>query len=348
MLKPLASVLRTGDPHATVDRLFRSQHVKDLQVITATTLVGLFVVFLTDVALAILSVERTYATYKGTHSFHFWLVLLAVFLASFTSLAPVLAICGAILTWAYQVGCARLGVVDLFACEISTLCKVATIVDTVRRYVDRFNQPPAEVAGAGGLHMPAHQFTSQENYFPVFENCTRDLQTLEATVVINITEFYTFMKSVRDSLRTLTETRHQPPDLKAPFNQPPPVGSWHEAARNVVYMMFLGLESARQAVGELVEFEPEQTERTIVILISELEAYSFLISQFKDPEDMRHKRLILREADYRHLVPVLCDSVKAGTIGAAAESQELRAWERAMQLLPELQRRYQSFLRIQQ
>jgi hypothetical protein len=54
-------------------------------------------------------------------------------------------------------------------------------------------------------------------------------------------------------------------------------GCWHQAARNVVYMLFLGLESARRAIADLVEFEPERAERTIVILISELEAYRFFV-----------------------------------------------------------------------
>ena len=33
LLQPIAGLLRTGDEHATIDRLFESQHVRDLQVI---------------------------------------------------------------------------------------------------------------------------------------------------------------------------------------------------------------------------------------------------------------------------------------------------------------------------
>ena len=45
---------------------------------------------------------------------------------------PVVGVVGAVIAWAYQSGSARLGVIDLFACEISTLCRVAT-VSSIRR-----------------------------------------------------------------------------------------------------------------------------------------------------------------------------------------------------------------------
>ena len=112
---------------------------------------------------------------------------------------PVLGVVGAVIAWAYQSGTARLGVIDLFACEISTLCPVATVVDTVRRYAGKFDQAPTAAAHTTGPRQPPHHFSSQENYFPVFETNTRDLQTLEARVVINITEFYTYMMAFRDS-----------------------------------------------------------------------------------------------------------------------------------------------------
>jgi len=64
---------------------------------------------------------------------------------------------------------------------------------------------------------------------------------------------------------------------------------WREAARNVIYMIFLGLESARNAVTNLVEFEPDKAERRIVILISELDASRFLRSQFVDESDIGHQ-----------------------------------------------------------
>jgi hypothetical protein len=326
-LNPLALLLRTGDPHATVDRLFTSQHVRDLQLIIGFA--ALLVSF-TGFALLLDSAVTS----------HNWLAATGKFFAVF---APVLAVFGAVLAWAYQVGSARLGVVDLFACEISTLCRVTTIADTVRRYVHKFEQgPPAEPGARGPRVAAAQQFTSQENYFPVFESCTRDLQTLEARVVIDITAFYTFMKAVRDSMRMQAQIGPQPADPKLQSKKTPAAGPWHEAARNLVYMMFLGLESARHALAALVEFQPESAERAIVVLISELEAYRFLRSQFKDEKDVYHQRLQLREADYRYLVPELCRAVEAGRSAekTGTEPHEPPLWEPAWRLLPELDRRY--------
>lgn len=302
------------DPHATVSRLFTSRHVRDLQMIIYSAFFLFFVA-----------------------------CLIARALGGFLALlAPLLTVFGAVLAWAYQVGSARLGVVDLFACEIATLCRVAAVVDTARRSIDTFSQgPPEESSGSSGLQMPGHHFTSQENYFPVFESNSRDLQALDAKVVINITAFYTFMKAVRDSLRTLAEIRPDRVDLDSPSNKSQAAGSWHKGARNVIYLLFLGLESARRAIADLVEFEPEKAERTIVVLLSELEAYRFLRSQFEEETDVYHQRIMLRAPEYRQLVPELCHSVEAGR---ALEKTKIgkASWEEAWVLLPELQRRFQA------
>jgi hypothetical protein len=239
----------------------------------------------------------------------------------------VLAVFGAVLTWAYQVGSARLGVVDLFACEIITLCRVAFVSDTVDRLIDMFNQgPPRTSAAAGGI--PAvHQFNSQEDYFPVFEANARDLQTLEARVVIQITAFYTYIKAVRDSMRTLSEIGAQG-------------AAWQMAAGDVIYRMFLGLESARFAITELDEFEPESAERRILILIGELQAYGFLYSHF-DVNDRRYKRLDLRKADYEKLVPQLCRSVEKGLAEKTASHSARKIWRQAAELLDTLNKRFE-------
>jgi hypothetical protein len=340
LLKPVAGVLQTGDPAATIDRLFISQHVTDLQLIIAFAF--LLVLFIM-VVVALVSLGNQVQGQWSTINLHAWFAAAGSFFTFFT---PVFAIFGAVLAWAYQIGSARLGVVDLFACEISTLCRVAAVMDTVRRFVDRFEEgPPAE--SVGGPVVPVHQFTSQENYFPVFEDNTRDLQTLEARVVINITAFYTYMKAVRDSIRTLADIRPQAADLVSP-SEGPATGSWHEAVRNVIYMFFLALESARLAIADLVEFEPERAERTIVILISELEAYRFLCKQYPDEQEMHHERIMLRSPEYRALVPSLCEAVEAGRAlektnesrMASSEPQEVSQWEQAWRLLPELRRRY--------
>jgi hypothetical protein len=334
ILTPIYWVLRTGDEHDTLDRMFTSRHVKDLQLIISTTLGTVYMILL--VAL-LLSYKQHHL-----HSIYYW--SLAEFDKTLTFLGPVLLVIGTVLAWAYQAGIARLGVVDLFACEITTLCKVVTVVGEVGRCVDVFEAgPPRESAGTG---VPAHPFTSQENYFPVFDGSARDLQTLEANVVVNITAFYTFMKAVRDSMRTLAEIKPQLAGQDSAPNKAAGVRPWYEAASNVVYMLFLGLESARNSICDLVEVEPEWAERTIVILISELEAYVFLSRQYTVALEMHHERIMLRAPVYRKLVPELCCCVEAGIASEMAETRlpelsQFGQWEPAYRLLPELKRRYQ-------
>ncbi len=42
---------------------------------------------------------------------------------------------------------------------------------------------------------------SQEHHFPIFDNNSSDLESLEALLVGYITEYYTYMKTVRDLQR---------------------------------------------------------------------------------------------------------------------------------------------------
>ncbi len=321
LLYPVRLLLRRkGDEQATINRLFSSQHVRDIQVIVANAVL-IFVPILFTCFLV--SMDAVLAAGPAGWTYHFWFAGLGKLLPVF---GPALAVFGAVLTWAYQVGSARLGVVDLFACEITTLCRVAFVSDTVDRLIDRFNQgPPRAPAGASG--MPAiRQFTSQEDYFPVFEANARDLQTLEARVVIQITAFYTYMKAVRDSMRTLSEVGAQ--------------GAWEAAAGDVIYMMFLGLESARLAITRLDEFEAESAERRLLILIGELQAYGFLCRHF-DVSDRRYKRLEMRKADYEKLVPQLRGSVEKGLAEKTESHSSRKIWKQASTLLDTLDKRFQ-------
>jgi hypothetical protein len=150
----------------------------------------------------------------------------------------------------------------------------------------------------------------------------KDLQQLEADVVDNVTAFYTYMKAMRDSLRKLAEIH------------PPPTGShggddWHRAICNVIYMQFLGLESGRKAIKQLVEYESTQAEDTFTILLSELVAYAFLREQFKG--DLRQRLLKAREEKYRQEVPDLDLTVKDKT-GPK--------WERAKEVAAEVMKRH--------
>ena len=249
---------------------------------------------------------------------------------------PTLGVLAAVIAWAYQKGSARLGVVDLFACEISTLCRVTTIVDAAKRYVDEYSREEALFAEPAALtNAPTTQFSSSEDYFPIFDTNSRDLQYLEEEVVINITAFYTYMKAVRDMRRALQmiaqPSTHRKGDSKDAVAQ----SAWQEAMRNLIYMLFLALESARKAIHDLVEYEPQQAERKISILISELEAYGFLCGHFPDKDDIRLKRLLMRRRNYELQTNECIELVNQGV----ANPRTRRHWEPAGLLVDQLRAR---------
>ena len=170
------------------------------------------------------------------------------------------------------------------------------------------------------------RFTSQESYFPVFDASVKDLQPLEADVVKHVTAFYTYMKVMRDSLRRLAE-------IKPPADGGQHDDDWHRAICSVMYMQFLGLESARKAIKDLVEFEPTQAEDMITVLLSELLAYGFLREQFRG--DLRQRRLEARDESYRSEIPALHRLVMAG---------KGPQWEAAKDLAMEMMKRFHRVL----
>ena len=354
----IAPLLKTGDPAATPDRCFQSKHVKDLRFIVFVALLAVFAAFFVGMALAYESATndlvkaafdiskpasdgadkavsddaKQQVAQQARH--HRPFAAASNFLTFF---GPVAAAFGVIAAWAYQVAGTRLGVVDLFACEISTLCRVSTVLDTVPHMIDRLETPAQEpdpggqggaTAGSGAQAAPeGSAFKSEENYFPVFENNTKDLQSLEARVVINITAFYTYMKATRDAMRAIATIGASDRARR------------HEAMRNLVYLLYLGFESGRKAIHDLVEFDPERAERTVVVLMSELAAYRFLLQEFGNKDDMRYKRLRLREPDYADVIPDLIQDIETGYHG-----DKPWEWEPACLLVPDLQRRYQDVL----
>src|SRR5262249_18320251 len=147
------------------------------------------------------------------------------------------------------------------------------------------------------------RFTSQENYFPVFEGNNKDLQILEADVVINVTEFYTYMKALRDQFRRLGDLGGG-----AEFNQ-----QKSAVLINAIYMTFLAYESARKSIVELIEYEPTQAEAMVTGLVTEFSAYRFLTRCFDADTDIRGRRLALRAKAYDELVPKLCHQIRNST-----------------------------------
>lgn len=303
VLSPFAILrqLRLGKESSTFVRLGRSRHVADLRLIFSVAVILMIIGVIAAEAFCFeYQVVTNWKELHGADSVWPW--IRQVFAAAIASGPFVAGICilgGGVLAWTYQSGSARLGVVDLFACEIATLCRVFAVSDVVPRYVSLFENGP----DAGHPHpidgeLPAdtNRFTSQESYFPVFDSSVKELQALEADVVKHVTAFYTYMKVMRDSLRRLAE-------IKPPGPNGPRDDDWHRAICNVIYMQFLGLESARKAIKDLVEFEPTQAEDMITVLLSELVAYGFLRQQFRG--DIRQRRLEARDESYRRDIPIL-------------------------------------------
>jgi hypothetical protein len=319
--------LRSGQESSTFERLTQSRHVADLRLIfSATVIIMIVASVLAQLFCFQHEVMSNWGDIRSSQSDWIWVRL------AFSAIADSGVFIGAVgaagcgvLAWTYQSGSVRLGVVDLFASEIATLCRVAAISDMVPRYIGLF-RTGSEIAQPPGIDgdMPTDsgRFTSQESYFPVFDSSVKDLQQLEADVVNNVTAFYTYMKVMRDALRKLAGIGR------------PPTGSigddeWHRAICNVIYMQFLGLESARKAIRDLVEFEPTQAEDMLTILLSELVAYGFLREQFKG--DLRERRLKARDEEYRRAIPDLVLMVTKGT-GPK--------WETAKDLAAEVMKRH--------
>lgn len=328
------------DRSGTLLRVCYSSHVSDLRWIVFIAAVGLLLTITVGLRLAFENQlvnhwkDLSQAQIRPWVELKYWLAAGSGFLPI---LVPTLAVFGAVVAWAYQAASKRLGVVDLFACEISTLCRIGSVLDTVRTLIGRFEQGPGGTSGAvnGSSERP---FVSQEDYFPVFEGNSSDLQMLDACVVIHITAFYTYMKSMRDTMRLLAGIKPSAADLDCATDlRHIHAGPWHKTARDLIYLWFLGLESARHAITDLVEYQPEQAERLIVILLEELEAYRFLRSQFTDPHDRHTARILLRAKVYERIVPQLIQLVQAAHID---ENPGASQWEPASVFLEDLRERY--------
>jgi len=322
--------LKAEESASTLFRFFRSKHVVDLQLIFTFAVLPLLYYILIVLFVGLPSALHHVGAISAGDS------LSELFTTLTPYMGPIVAACVGIIAWAYRSASTRLGVVDLFACEISTLCRVGTIFDLGEHYVGQYHTPPAEKNDVI-VKQPAgsNSFVSQEEYFPVFDHNANDLQVLEATVVNHITEFYTFMKALRDSLRKLSGT--ELPQAGKPNSEEPRAKTepdpWHASMSNVIYMLFLAYESGRKAVEDLIEFEPTAAENTIVILLTELKCYSFLHTHFA-PDDVRDARLKLREKDYRQEVPALYGRV------TSPHGDNEKDWIQANRTVSELARRY--------
>jgi hypothetical protein len=147
------------------------------------------------------------------------------------------------------------------------------------------------------------------------------------------------MKGLRDARRKLAKTK--PPQAAEADVQNSGTeldDPWHTTMVTVIYLLYLGYESARKASNDLVEYQPARAERLMVILLTELKCFSFLRNHFK-PEDLRWRRLQLREAEYKQQVLDVYDQVIA-----ALHGQNATDWLQAEKTIPALESRYHEAL----
>lgn len=337
------SDISAAESESTLFRFFRSCHVRDLKLIATAAVVICGIQFGTVLLLALSDAGYFFFSHK-----HDPVAALSEFVRFvIIYMGPAMPVYGLVLGWAYQAASKRLGIVDLFACEIGTLCRVGTIFDIGNQYVERYHEPSAENGGCPQHEQaPQHDFVSQEDYFPVFQSNSRDLQSLEASVVNDITQFYTYMKAQRDAQRRLAgmklpETtgaqKLKETDSKK-CHSDAETHAWRAAMMNVIYLTFLGYESARKAISSLVEYQPARAERLIVILLTELSCFAFLHQHFH-PEDLRGRRLQLRVADYKEQVVTVYDQVMP-----PHNKNNEEDWLPAQKTLPDLESRYKEAL----
>jgi hypothetical protein len=326
---------------STISRFFRSRHVADLRLISQVAfciillLIGLMlaiVFFPTYLIPTNLNPGDSKSTDLKLNDKLEWVKFyVAYFGAPITFAATAIA-------WAYLSASKRLGIVDLFACEMSTLCRVGTIVDVASRYVDTYGQTAnGAAAHSGKREKPPTNFVSQENYFPVFETNSRDLQALEAQVVIDITAFYTYMKATRDTQRRLSAA------IAATSNGSS-LKERHAILATIIKMLFLGYESGRKAVETLIEYEPTKTDITIMILITELKCYSFLLKHDEECTKGLYARIKLRESEYSRLMKEIPQQVEAGLKQVEKNGRTSIEWKKAELALPLLRERYDEVL----
>jgi len=151
---------------ATFDRLVHSMHVEDLHwIVNVTVLVAAF-------AIIVLALILTAEGYAG--KFH-WVPATALL----AGCGAVFAAVGAIIAWCYQTGAIRLGMIDLFASEITTLCRICTINGLADTCISAF--APDTMSGKDNLIKMKEQFgdfDSSGTYTPFFDANAKELHSL--------------------------------------------------------------------------------------------------------------------------------------------------------------------------
>jgi hypothetical protein len=180
------------------------------------------------------------------------------------------------------------------------------------------------------------QLDSKESYTPIYDKSASELQTLERDAVTSVTAFYTYRRTVMDYLRK---------SLAAD------TGSVAQSSyEQMIYTLFLMLESARQAVDELTEFQPEHDETLVSIYCSELPLFAFLLAKYRGvPQaDFKYQRLKLRIDGYDRAVANLVERIENLEVDMLKEGPAKETWRKAQTTCLELKSRYRHLWRVSQ
>ena len=118
------------------------------------------------------------------------------------------------------------------------------------------------------------------------------------------------------------------------------------AILQMIYMQYLMYESARIAVGKLIEFEPTQSDALACTYCLECSLFGYLMNKYDGK--FQGKRLSIRLDQYRTRIPKLIDDIEMKYLGSYQGREEpnedkRRAdshWRRAWAIKTELDARY--------
>jgi hypothetical protein len=303
---PFSTALSKRGPFLNSARLLTSRHLSDLQWF-AFFIVGFFLLIL-------ISIHNADGKTNWLH-------------ADATILAVLVTVTMTTLGWVYQTGNQRLGTIDLFASEISTICRTWLVIDFAGREVDladKIIDPAAEKdqedhvlpGGRAAENLPEKpvQISTADAYTPVHDKQLPDLAQFDVGIVTAVTEFYNYREAMIDYWRSRAgATRAK--DLQY-------------LERQMLYMLYLACEAARIAIGRLIEYEPDKAESIVNILCTEMAAYCYLLRAYDD-EDFRGARLRLRLKRYGDIID-----------GLEAKMKPDEQWERARTTMALLKLRY--------
>lgn len=282
--------------HLTFKRLCESNHMEDLQWIASFALVALFgllwhilqYAFSRHEASYIISVAYSVAAADDNSSQDAEKVKFATAMLSASA---------AIMAWAYLAGSKRIGAIDLFASEISLICRACIVTD--------FAEKSISMATHGRKSTVS---TESDQYTPFYDLQISELKPLDVDVVTAINEFYFFRKVMRSYLNRAFVEEDAKDRVKL-FN-------------DMIYMQFLMYESGRRAISHLAENGPAKLTSIMAALSSELILYKYLRHIYTG-WDFRAERLELREIEY---ITVL-NQIKSEIKYANTENEE---WKKAL------------------